>query len=519
MPANATIVTNGPYQSAGEPSIIPAQTLQTTVTNAVNSYNTANGTNIPPAVMLSIVQSESSGVQNAINANGKPYGANTDYGLAQVNPTQNPNLLVNGKPLDPNQLLDNPTYNIQAACAILNNNIQAANGNVALGLVGYARGSTVMAQAAGGDYTNVPQGTKNEIAKIPPNTPGYGTNTTTAASTSSDGGNQTPLNHLVSPYNPVNLQSPSVDYTALFPDAIINTDLNNTPWYKDTGLITGNPKVRNSITPVVFEVLLHDRQDVYLPTSPAGATSSQNYAPLQVQLNASMKTFTVSSKHVTVPKRTRTGWHITMWGMQADVIEGNCTTGVFMNQFGLTDFFSTAYPSPDILQVLLSGLSLTNLGGTLVESSISPSGTLSTSTVNNIIATKTGIQNTQDAFRVAAQDAFVEFLYLFKMNGIRWFYNKINETATGTSGKLGSRDQVDIDAWSPELGITATQQNGRLNDVMSRGSVLMKFKGTTYMGYFKTLSWQQDAANPFQWTFNFVFQVEKTLGFVFNPSA
>ena len=39
------------------------------------------------------------------------------------------------------------------------------------------------------------------------------------------------------------------------------------------------------------------------------------------------------------------------------------------------------------------------------------------------------------------------------------------------------------------------------------------------MGYFKSLSWNQDAANPFQWTFNFVFQVEKTLGYVFSPTG
>lgn len=519
MPNPPNIVTTNGYKSLGDPQTLPSQTLQTTVDNAVNAFNTANNTNIPSAVILTIVQQESSGVQNAINLNKDAsgneydYGVNTDYGLAQVNPTQNPNLQLNGAPLDPNQLLGDPNYNIQAACAILNNNLTAANGNMALALIGYAGGLPAIKAAQNGDFSGVGEGTQKEIDAIPPGTPGYGTQTTTAAAPSSDGGNQIPLNHVVSPYNPVNLQSPSIDYTALFPDAIINTDLNNTPWYKDTGLITGNPKVRNSITPVVFEVLLHDRQDVFLPTSPAGATSS-NYAPLQVQLNASMKTFTVSSKHVTVPKRTRTGWHITMWGMQADVIEGNCTTGVFMNQFGLTDFFSTAYPSPDILQVLLSGLSLTNLGGTLVESSISPTGTLPTSTVNNTIATKTGNQSTQDAFRVAAQDAFVEFLYLFKMNGIRWFYNKINETITGTS-----RDQVGIDAWSPELGITATQQNGRLNDVMSRGSVLMKFKGTTYMGYFKTLSWQQDAQSPFNFDFNFVFQVEKTLGFIFNPAG
>jgi len=283
-------------------------------------------------------------------------------------------------------------------------------------------------------------------------------------------------------------------------------------------LVTGNPKVRNSITPVVFEVLLHDRQDVYLPVSPAGATSANQYPPLQVQLNASMKSFNINSKHVMRPQRTRTGWHITMWGMQPDMIEGQCTTGVFMNQFGLTDFFSTADPGSDTLALLLSGFNASGTGSEIIDSTISPTGTLPNNTINNLIAQKTGTSNPQEAFRVAAQDAFVEFLSLFKMNGIRWFYNKDFEAEAGT-GKGQAKEQVDIDAWSPELAITATQLNGRLNDVMSRGSVLMKFKGTTYMGYFKSLNWTQDAASPFQWTFSFVFQVERTLGFVFNPST
>ena len=45
----------------------------------------------------------------------------------------------------------------------------------------------------------------------------------------------------------------------------------------------------------------------------------------------------------------------------------------------------------------------------------------------------------------------------------------------------------------------------------------MKFKGTTYLGYFKSLTWQMDADNPFQWTFSFTFQVEKTIGYIFSP--
>jgi len=45
---------------------------------------------------------------------------------------------------------------------------------------------------------------------------------------------------------------------------------------------------------------------------------------------------------------------------------------------------------------------------------------------------------------------------------------------------------------------------------MTRGFVAMKYRNNVYLGYFKTLSWTQDAENPFQWHFNFTFQVEKT---------
>jgi hypothetical protein len=341
-----------------------------------------------------------------------------------------------------------------------------------------------------------------------------------------------PLTHDVVNYTPVSLLPSTVDYGSLFPDAIINVGLNNTPWYKDTGLVTGNPKVRGVVTPVVFEVILHDRQDVYLPQVSPGATSIQGAPPLQVQLNASMKTFSVSSKHVCHPQRTRVGWHVTMWGMQADTIEGSCTTGVFMNQLGLTDFFSTATISQDIIsavtagfQTLASNQSFSPLAfgqetATNAEQGASPDmisevyGGESLS-AQSYLSKLTQSPKPQDMFRVAAQDAFVEFLSLFKMNGIRWFYEKAEQEAG--SGQVS--EQVGIDAWSPELGISATQMNGRTNDVMSRGAILMKFKGVNYLGYFKSLSWAQDAATPFKWEFNFVFQVEKTLGFIFNPAG
>ena len=325
----------------------------------------------------------------------------------------------------------------------------------------------------------------------------------------------------------VAMDKPTVNFNDLFPDVIVNTGLREVPWYKDTGLVTGNPKVRGSITPVMFEVVLKGRDNEILSES---STSDMGSAyrpgnPIQVQLNASMKTFSVSSKHVFHPQRTRTAWHITMWGMQADTIEGNCTTGVFMNQLGITDFFSTAGISQDLITEVTKGFqhfSVADVGELSSQSRGVLAGTGSTGEVlgaevkSNDLASlvpllsKNGPPlNAQEMFRVAAQDAFVEFLFLFKNNGVVWF---------NSQDALGDNEQVGVDQWSPELGMAATNRNARNNDVMSRGTVIMKFKGTSYMGYFKSLNWSQDAINPFQWTFNFVFQVERTLGYVFSPT-
>ena len=317
----------------------------------------------------------------------------------------------------------------------------------------------------------------------------------------------------------VAMKKPTVNFNDLFPDVIINTGLKEVPWYKDTGLVTGNPKVRGSVTPVVFEVVLKGRDNEILSESPTSDTGSAYRPgnPIQVQLNASMKTFSVSSKHVFHPQRTRTAWHITMWGMQADTIEGSCTTGVFMNQFGLTDWFSTAQADDRLIKLVTGGFqTLASNQPTLAQSIAGASPDMvtenyypdSTSQFNSYIKNTLKVPDPSEAFRVAAQDAFVEFLSLFKNNGVVWF---------NSQEALGGNEQVGVDQWSPELGMAATNRNARNNDVMSRGSILMKFKGTSYMGYFKSLSWSQDASKPFSWDFNFVFQVEKTLGYIFPP--
>ena len=129
-------------------------------------------------------------------------------------------------------------------------------------------------------------------------------------------------------------------------------------------------------------------------------------------------------------------------------------------------------------------------------------------TVMNTVA-----QNSE-AYRVAAQDAFVEFLKLFQMNGLVWY----NTPADAQASFLNGQTQSTPAAWSPQSGATQFQQNARNNDVRSKGYVVMKYRNNQYLGYFKSLSWTMDAEKPFQWTFDYQpFQVERTLTALYYP--
>lgn len=284
--------------------------------------------------------------------------------------------------------------------------------------------------------------------------------------------------------------------------------LQNTAWYADTGLVTGNPHIRASVQPVSFMVYL-DRND---PTK--FLQNPQTNQPIEIQLNTSLTTFEITSKHVINRAPSRTGMHITLWGMEPDLINGQGTTGVFMNQFGLTDFMSTAGLSDDTLQLVARGFSasFTPSFSTAPEASTGAAAITQVTGNNNTglaMVTSLGLNNPQEAFRVAAQDAFVEFLKLFQMNGNIWFHN--DSYANGTNlGTIGQMQQEAPTAWSSKVGATSFQQHARNNDVMTRGYVAMKYRNNIYLGYFKNLSWTQDAESPFQWKFNFTFQVEKT---------
>lgn len=117
------------------------------------------------------------------------------------------------------------------------------------------------------------------------------------------------------------------------PELQIDTGLSGNPWYNDRNLITGNPNIRNSVTPISFTVYLDQyrlNQVLHVPNS---------NTPIQVQLNCSLREITIESKHIVNRVPSRTGMHITMWGMAPDLITGSGSTGVFMNQAGITDLY------------------------------------------------------------------------------------------------------------------------------------------------------------------------------------
>lgn len=280
--------------------------------------------------------------------------------------------------------------------------------------------------------------------------------------------------------------------------------LQATPWYKDTGLVTGNSTVRASVQPVSFMVYFDRNDSNQFLKNPA------DNSPIEVQLNTSLSSFEISSKHVYNRTPSRTGMHITLWGMEPDLISGQGSTGVFMNQFGITDFMSVSGINSDIIQLLTTGFIHQFIAADVVTLPFEQSA-------ENIILSQ-DLNKPNEAFRVAAQDAFIELLKLFQMNGNVWFHSQ--SYANGTNlGTIGGTQQDAPTAWSSKTGATSFQQHARNNDVMTRGYVSMRYRNNVYLGYFKTLSWTQDAESPFQWKFNFTFQVEKTYTALYYPNS
>lgn len=281
---------------------------------------------------------------------------------------------------------------------------------------------------------------------------------------------------------PVSGSTANVTSDDIEPPYVITAGLDETPWYSDPDILQVDGATQAVPAPVTFAIYFN------MDGSPL---------PVQVRLNASLARSSTSMRHLMHRALTRTGVQLTLWGMQPDLITGSGSTGLFMNQLGLTDFLSIADIDSEVIGFIQGGFDAelgSNGGVTLV----------------NDQATTTEVG--PDAMRIAARDAFVELLFTFKNNGIVWFRNP---AYTGYTS--GSDNQLGNDAWSPETGSSTFQNNARRNDVMTRGAVAMYFRNSVYYGYFKSLSWTLDATKPFQWNFTFTFQVERTVTVVPTP--
>lgn len=318
---------------------------------------------------------------------------------------------------------------------------------------------------------------------------------------------------------------------AIAPPLITDQDgLDVQPWYQDTNILTGNPRLHKlgfpQGFPIVFEVFMEQNNPNSLLSRKNSSVGSNSLigslipsSPITIPLNCSLTNFKVSSRHVVNKVPTRTGFHLTMWGMGADIIEGSGSTGVFMNQFGLTDFLSVAGTNAEAVAAVLAGFSHTS-----VVPAADPVLSPEQQAVQAQDIAQSGVAtNLADVepFRVAAEDAFIEFLSLFKMNGTTWLHASGYDfdTSNQASGTQNNPNQTDaLAVYSPDVGATDIEIKAKNNDVYKRGYVVMKFRNSQYLGFFKSLSWMMDAEAPFQWKFNFVFQVERTLSLIYYPS-
>lgn len=248
--------------------------------------------------------------------------------------------------------------------------------------------------------------------------------------------------------------------------------LQRVPWYSNPNMVLPVQK-QTDWFPVTFQLYFE----------------KGSILPIFIALKASITTYNKEMKHITTHMRTRSGFRVNLWGMQPDQIIGTASTGLMMNASGVTDFLSLTTATDEIrAQVQKAFTDMAQESA--MQQEIARPGSL----------------------RVAARDAFVELLSLFKNNGTVWFESQSYQ------GYTTGQQQIAADVWSPSTGSTTFQNTARRNDVMTRGKVIMNFRNSSYYGYFKSLNFMMDAKNPFQWHFDFVFQVEETRSLVRVPA-
>jgi hypothetical protein len=431
---------------------------QAQVSAQVNAWNAANPNSpqIDPNTILGIMAVESSGNPNAVNSTNS--NGTTDYGLMQLNSGTFPN--ASGMTAD---------QNIAAGVNFYGQNLSNAGGNVTRAVQAYNPGDSsydMKVGIANGDGSLATSGVASSSSAAQTydsfQTAGI-TNPSTVLTT-----------------QPVTGQ-PISDTSDLYPPYVVTEGLDATPWWLMKGGVTENPWLKQVPAPVTFEVMLPNR--TMLSNTKAGNSSGT----ISIRLNASVSSFEVQSGHVVNKGLSRTGMHITMWGQEADLISGEANTGAFMNALGITSF-----------------LSVSNISAQL-QSQIAKAFTHSKASLDY------DTSSTSNSLRIAARDAFMELLALFKANGVVWFRNSTTGSGTGATNPVG------VDAFSPQTGLSNYQMNARTNDVMARGQVIMKFRNSMYLGYFKSLEYEMEAERPFYWKFRFVFQVEKTLTLNYIP--
>ena len=169
--------------------------------------------------------------------------------------------------------------------------------------------------------------------------------------------------------------------------------------------------------------------------------------------------------------------------MEPDLITGSGSTGLFMNRYGITEIMSleddTDFLEQTIDQSAYGSSSPNAYGQPYTGPDASP-----------VALAKLRGMFPQHRFRVAAQDAFMELLSLFKNNGITRF------VSSDSDSPFNNRTQLSPTIWSAQYGSNTSQRNARNNDVMVKGQVIMNFKGNVYQGYFKSLTWTIGDESP-----------------------
>jgi hypothetical protein len=328
------------------------------------------------------------------------------------------------------------------------------------------------------------------------------------------------------------LSSSSTESTSaqLEPSMYISEDLFVEPWFDDEDLNVANPMLK-SYKPITFKVQTREfGESNFLPADADGEE------PAVIALNCSLAEMNVSSKQIYQRTATRTGMHITLWGAEPDTISGSGVTGAWMNYFGLTSFMSTKRSSmpQELIDYLMFrfdgdnsciGLSANSAKGARFpeqQHSNLLSGWFDDPTADPLLPKgwdkgDSGYTDTQflngseELLRVAAQDAFAEIIALFKYNAITRF------KADNYDGYFSDRDQGGANVWSEKYGDSKYRMAVRNNDVMYRGFVVLNTPDGVYQGFFKSLTFSEDANRPYLWNFDFVFQVQRTIKVVRLP--